>query len=230
MRFLRAIFCLAILASTALAQTSVSGSVSVEQRGREVQDRSGAVVWLMPIGRAVPPPVPTHIYKLAQKDKHFDPHLLVIPQGAQVEFPNRDPFFHNVFSLHDGVRFDLGLYEGGSSKIVRFSRPGASYIFCNIHPEMSAVIMVMNSPYYAVTDASGAYHIPDVPAGDYQLSVWYERAQADQLKSLGRRVTVSAAPVNVEALKVVQSPGLAEHHKNKFGQEYEAQQPGYKIP
>ena len=75
--------------------------------------------------------------------------------GSAVLFPNEDPFFHNVFSVYEGTRFDLGLYESGSSKEVRFNRPGPSYIFCNIHPEMSAVIMVMTTPYYATTDADG---------------------------------------------------------------------------
>jgi plastocyanin len=208
---------------------SVSGTVTISQHGKGVQDRSGAVVWLTPIARSVESARPTHVYRLTQKDKHFDPHLLVVPQNSQVEFPNRDPFFHNVFSLHDGVRFDLGLYEHGTSKTVTFSKPGASFIFCNIHPEMSAVVMVMNSPYYATTDEKGAFSIADVPPGDYQLSIWYERAMENQLRSLSRKLTIGTSPVTIGSLKIDQTAGAAEHHKNKFGMDYEAQPP-YKIP
>jgi hypothetical protein len=153
----------------------------------------------------------------------------VIPQNSEVEFPNRDPFFHNVFSLHDGVRFDLGLYEHGTSKTVKFSKPGASFIFCNIHPEMSAVIMVMNSRYYATTNADGAFSIADVRPGEYKVSIWYERAKEDQLQSLSRKLAVGKSPVTLESLNIDQTAGAAEHHKNKYGMEYEAQPP-YKTP
>jgi plastocyanin len=220
---------LALCVTAAAQSASVSGTVAISQKGKNVQDRSGAVVWLTPLDRAAESPRPTRVYRLTQKDKHFDPHLLVIPQNAQVEFPNRDPFFHNVFSLHDGVRFDLGLYERGNSKIVRFSKPGASFIFCNIHPEMSAVIMVMSSPYYATTDAKGAFNIADVPPGEYRFSIWYERAMENQLKSLSRKLTIGTSPVTVESLKLDQTAGAVEHHKNKFGMDYEAQPP-YKTP
>ena len=87
-----------------------------------------------------------------QKDKTFTPHLLVIPTGSTVDFPNLDPFFHNVFSEFNGKRFDLGLYESGSSRTVHFDHDGVSYIFCNIHPEMSAVIVTLSTPYFGVSD------------------------------------------------------------------------------
>ncbi len=230
MRIVASFACGLLLAVSLFAQDAkVSGTVGITENGKAVKDRSGAVVWLVPIGRSVALAQATHVYRLQQKDKHFDPHLLVVPQGAQVEFPNRDPFFHNVFSLHDGVRFDLGLYEGGATKTVRFSRPGASYIFCNIHPEMSAVILVMSSPYYAATNSDGVYEIAGVPEGDYQLSLWYERAQAEELKSLSRKITVTGATKQIEALAIQMAPGIAEHHKNKYGQDYEAS-PTYKVP
>ena len=81
--------------------------------------------------------------------------MLVVPAGSLVEFPNRDPFFHNVFSLFEGKRFDLGLYEAGTTRTVRFDRPGISYIFCNIHPEMSAVIITVSTPLYAIAKEDG---------------------------------------------------------------------------
>ena len=219
-----------VLLTVAAAQTiPVTGRVAIDQRGKHLRYGTGVVVWLTPLKRAVEPPKPTHEYRLTQKDKQFEPHLLVVPQGSEVQFPNKDPFFHNVFSLHEGVRFDLGLYESGTSKKVRFSKPGVSFIFCNIHPEMSAVIMVMSTPYYATTDESGSYTIADVPPGDYQLAVWYERASPEQLKQLSRKVNVGSTPVSMDLLKIAQTPGIAEHHKNKYDMDYE-KQPAYKTP
>jgi plastocyanin len=230
MRLALILLCCIVIVSTASAQgTSVSGTVTVDQHGKELPDASGAVIWLTPLDRPAEPMPAEHVYRLAQKDKHFEPHLLVIPKGAEVEFPNKDPFFHNVFSLHDGVRFDLGLYERGASKAVRFNRTGASYIFCNIHPDMSAVIMVMSTRYYTVTDAKGSYTIANVPAGEYQASIWYERAVTEELKNFNRKVTVGSSPVTLDAFTIHQTPGVADHHMNKFGMEYE-KQPNYKNP
>jgi plastocyanin len=178
------------------------------------------VVWLTPTKGEAPRP-PEKVYKLTQKNKHFEPHLLVVPVGSAVVFPNQDPFFHNVFSVYEGTRFDLGLYESGSSKEVRFRRPGPSYIFCNIHPEMSAVIMVMTTPYYATSDAEGNYSIEGVPPGEYDFSVWYESAIPEQLKQLQRRVSISSSAAKLEPVTVVAAPSLAVNHKNKYGQDYE---------
>src|ERR1019366_4288896 len=152
-------------ATTQVTTTTVRGRVEVIGAGGTGKTRHGAipgtVVWLTPItttgagGEATtatpsPPPSPAANPRLVQKNKSFDPHILVVPAGSMVEFPNRDPFFHNVFSLFEGKRFDLGLYEAGSSRMVRFDRPGISYIFCNIHPEMSAVVITLTTPLYAV--------------------------------------------------------------------------------
>jgi plastocyanin len=104
-----------------------------------------AVIWLEPV-QAIAPSPPGK-FTLLQKNKTFTPHLLVVPVGSIVAFPNADPFFHNVFSLFDGKRFDLGLYEAGSTRSVVFSRVGVSYIFCNIHSEMSAVVIALDTPF-----------------------------------------------------------------------------------
>ncbi len=125
---------------------------------------------------------------ITQRDKAFEPHLLVVPVGTVVQFPNKDPFFHNVFSLFDGKRFDLGLYEAGSSKPVHFDRAGVSFLFCNIHPEMSAVIVAVGSPYYAVSDKDGHVTLPNVPDGRYEVRVWYERSMPEELKKLAEVV------------------------------------------
>jgi len=218
-----------LVACSSLAQeAAVTGKVVVQRNGKPMRTIAGAVVWLTPTKGEAPKP-PEKVYKLTQKNKHFDPHLLVVPVGSAVLFPNQDPFFHNVFSVYEGTRFDLGLYESGSSKEVRFTRPGPSYIFCNIHPEMSAVIMVMTTPYYATTDADGNYSIASVPPGEYEFSVWYENALPEQLKQLQRHVTISTTSAKLDPVTIVAAPSLAVNHKNKYGQDYE-KQPTYPLP
>lgn len=174
------------------------------------------------------PVAPMHA-TLTQKNKMFEPHLLVITRGSVVDFPNRDPWFHNVFSLFNGKRFDLGLYEAGSSRMVHFDREGVSFIFCNIHPEMSAVVVVLGSPYFAVTDKQGGYSISGVPAGRYMLHVWNESAVPASLQALARPVEVNdtARTVGTVRVPIAQSASLA--HKNKYGQEYEPPSPNNPI-
>jgi plastocyanin len=186
---------------------------------------SGVVVWLEPVGDVSSQTPANHPQpRLVQRNKMFDPHVLVVPAGSIVEFPNRDPFFHNVFSLFEGKRFDLGLYEAGSSREVHFNRPGVSYIFCNIHPEMSAVIIAISSPYYSVSDAQGQIVIPKVPAGPYTLHLWYEGAPQDVLESLTREVSISdrTSVIGILQLKPSSQPRA---HKNKYGRDYDMPNP-----
>jgi plastocyanin len=219
---------LCAVAFTGHAQTvHATGLVQISGKKGIAKDASNVVVWLTPRNGPAPP-MPPRQYRLVQQGKHFEPHLLIVPVGAVVEFPNKDPFFHNVFSVYEGTPFDLGLYESGSSKPVHFNRPGPSFIFCNIHPEMSAVVLALKTPYYATTNARGEYSI-DLPPGDYDLAVWYERSRPEELKDLTRRVTVSESSTEIARLKLTESPSLAENHKNKYGQTYE-QAPRYPVP
>jgi plastocyanin len=183
-----------------------------------------AVAWLEPVEKrsGIHPATPGH-FTLLQKNRMFSPHLLVIPVGSVVTFPNADPFFHNVFSLFNGKRFDLGLYEAGASKDVTFSREGVSYIFCNIHPEMSAVILTISTPLYGVADLSARVTIRNVPAGDYFVHVWVEGLMQPALDQMTRRVQVSPdgpSSVTVDATSVPRQPA---QHPNKFGQPYDRQ-------
>jgi len=188
-------------------------------------DASSVVVWLEPVTGAPAATSQTNSsqaqrLQLVQKDKSFHPHLLVVRVGAWVDFPNHDPFFHNVFSLFEGKRFDLGLYEAGTSHIVHFDKPGVSYIFCNIHPEMSAVVLALDTPFFAVSDSKGEVAIPGVSPGRYVLRIWHERATPNTLKSLGREVTVSEDSRSFGVLRVVETTALNLGHKNKYGQDY----------
>lgn len=168
---------------------------------------------------------------LTQKDKSFSPHLLIVQVGSVVDFPNHDPFFHNVFSLFEGKRFDLGLYEAGSTRHVRFDRPGICYIFCNIHPEMSAIVVVLDTTYYALARGRGTAEIPNVPPGKYILHVWDERSLPEDLSRLTREVSVSSEQPSLGIIRIRETEVVASH-KNKYGRDYDKptpSSPGY-IP
>jgi hypothetical protein len=180
------------------------------------------VVWLTPMQPDSRPATVGHPgpFRLVQKNKMFTPHLLVVPKGSSVEFPNEDPFFHNVFSLFNGKRFDLGLYESGTSRAVRFDREGMSYIFCNIHPEMGAVVLALSTPYYAVSTASGAIDIHDVPPGNYRLHTWSETAKSVSSADAERVVQVGTTPAHLDEVTMQEVASPMENHKNKFGDDY----------
>ncbi len=208
---------------------SVSGRV-VAEGGANLSPASSTVVWLAPItaaGDAIAAP-PMHAV-LQQKNKAFEPHLLVITKGSTVDFPNRDPWFHNVFSLFNGKRFDLGLYESGTSRTVHFDRDGVSYIFCNIHPEMSAVVVVLSSPYFAVPNKQGDFSIASVPPGRYMLHVWNENALPATLQALSREVMVSDTSHSLGLIHVRVTLATSAPHKNKYGQDYEPPSPNNPI-
>jgi plastocyanin len=186
-------------------------------------DSSNVAVWLAAIGTGSGPAAtpPVHfVPQIMQIDKSFDPHVLVVQAGTVVQFPNRDPFLHNVFSLFDGKRFDLGFYEAGSSKTVHFDRVGVSFLFCNIHPEMSAAVVVVDTPYFGLSNRAGRVTIPDVPDGRYQLNVWYERSLPEDLKSVSHGVTISEGSRSLETIKLIENAHFSLEHKNKYGQEY----------
>jgi plastocyanin len=156
------------------------GAETAELRGTArvgARPAANAVVWLdtpaehpaRPAGRVV----------LDQRNLAFVPRVLAVRVGTTVDFPNSDRVFHNVFSFRDGKRFDLGLYPAGMLRRVTFDRPGVSRIYCNIHPNMAAYVVAVDSPYYAVSDDSGGFTITGVPAGTHRFQAW--RAGAEPL-------------------------------------------------
>jgi plastocyanin len=226
--------CLTILlcakaAPLSAQQAPVTVKFNVVKRGAGnqtagVPDASNIVMWLTPEGNArdasAAAPAKRPLPKLVQRNKTFDPHVLVIQTGTSVEFPNEDPFFHNVFSLFDGKRFDLGLYEAGTSKTVRFERSGVSFLFCNIHSDMSAIVVSVDTPYFALSDRSGRASISAVPDGRYQLRVWYERSSPDDLKALERTVAISGAARDLGTIQLLENADFTLAHKNKYGEDY----------
>jgi plastocyanin len=202
-------------------RADVTAQLIYEATGRtkKTEQHPPAVLWLNPIASYGVSSLAPGKFTLTQKNKMFSPHLLVVPVGSVVAFPNADPFFHNVFSLFDGRRFDLGLYEAGSSRRVTFSREGVSYIFCNIHAEMSAVVIALSTPLYSQPDALGVFHLRDVPEGDYELHLWIEGQKQNDLDRLTRRVHVAAGSANLGEIRAGHPD--ASPHLNKFGKPYE---------
>lgn len=237
---IRILTCLCAFLSFAVPAQSqaftVNGTIAVANSDAHHKGPGNAnvVVWLVPLNDtnsslAAPLRPAKKRFTLLQKDKTFEPHVLVIPAGSEVEFPNKDPFFHNVFSLFDGKRFDLGLYESGSNRVLRFDRPGISFLFCNIHSEMSAVIIALDTPYYAKSEAAGQIAIPDVPAGRYWLHVWKEGISPAALKALSHPVVVAADSTSLGRLLVPNNASVPLAHKNKYGRDYEDPNPPGQI-
>ena len=211
----------------AQGQQPLKAHVELTRSGHQLKDASQAVVWLTPVGTSVDPPKqdPSHIPQLVQRNKSFQPSLLVIPVGGKVEFPNRDPFFHNVFSLFEGKRFDLGLYESGATKFVRFDKPGISFIFCSIHAEMSAVVIALSTPYYAISDARGELTLPNVPPGRYQLQVFHSAVAPDALHAMTREITVAPGATTLGSFTLPLSDVMVAHHQNKYDHDYDPPDP-----
>ncbi|HEY3972974.1 MAG TPA: carboxypeptidase regulatory-like domain-containing protein [Candidatus Sulfotelmatobacter sp.] len=207
-------------------QQPLKAHVVLTRNGRHVPNASKAVVWLTPVGETVEPPQqdPAHIPQLVQKNKSFQPSLLVIPAGGKVEFPNHDPFFHNVFSLFEGKRFDLGLYESGTTRFVQFDKPGVSFIFCNIHAEMSAVVIALATPYYAISDVHGDLSIPNVPPGRYELQVFHSSVAPEVLHTMTREITVAPGDISLGSFTLAETDGMLAH-KNKYGRDYDRPDP-----
>ena len=206
------------LAAGAAASTHavVAGRVAVLDKGdRPARDVGQAVIWLS--GQRAPPPSPVEA-EITTSDKALSPHVLVVPVGSTVSFPNHDPFNHNVFSLSEANPFDLGLYGRGETRSVRFTRPGVVQIYCNVHAQMSAVVVVRDTPWFTQPSSDGSFSLPSVPPGPYLLHAWHERA-----RELSRELSVAAGGVADLSLELDARGYRFKPHLNKFGQPYPQQ-------
>ncbi len=214
--------CLALLLSGSAGAATVSGKIDLaaSSHGERSQNSSEIVVWLEPLDAADAPALPTDHVTLLQKDKTFAPHVLAITVGSTVDFPNADPIFHNAFSAFDGQIFDVGLYPPGTSRSVRFHRPGVVRVFCNIHPSMSAVIVVLDTPYFTKIGRDGEYEIANVAPGRYHLRLFDERETAGDSKPV--LLTVDSPQVSAPAIHLSERGYVRPPHKNKYGLDYPA--------
>jgi plastocyanin len=204
---------------------SVSGRVMLKDSHdpavRKRLDYSGVVVSLTPVDEPAKIP-PNARATMLQTNKTFSPHVLPVTVGTTVNFPNTDPIFHSAFSSYNGQIFDVGLYPPGTSRSVRFTREGIVRVFCNIHSAMSAVIVVLGTPYFAMTQRDGSFTIPNVPEGEYQLRVFHERATEATLQGLRRRITVEEEQLALPAIGISEAGYLPMPHTNKYGRAYSA--------
>jgi plastocyanin len=207
--------------------------INAQIKGRDGRvDASGIVVWLDPLEGGAARGGRNLRRVMTQRGKRFIPHVLAVETGSEIEFPNEDPFFHNVFSIYDGRRFDLGLYASGETRPVTFNRPGISYIFCNIHPQMSAVVIALETPYYALSDGRGVFNLAGVPDGRYRLQFWHERATAENLGKLSRTVQIGGGNLDLGLIQISEEGYIPRQHTNKHGEEYDPRRnrPAYRKP
>jgi plastocyanin len=213
------VLCALLLASATLAaQGVVSGQVSIlERKGKSTPDLANTVVYLETAPGARSPTKPTHAL-ITMHAREFLPHITIITEGSTIQFQNQDPFQHNAFSNSTGGTFDYGLSDRGTTLQQVLKTPGVYAVFCNIHEQMSAVIVVLATPWYTQAGSDGAFTIPAVPAGAYTLHIWHERGG-----ELLRKLNVPAAGLTGENVQLDARGFRLEAHKNKHGMDYEAQ-------
>lgn len=189
----------------------VTGAVTVLADGAPKADRSGIAVYLEGVPGGAPAPV---LRKMQQQNLMFSPGVMVVTTGTTIEFPNEDKVFHNVFSVSSAARFDLGLYKSGTSKSVTFKKPGVIDVYCNIHPQMTAKIKVLDTSFHAVTSADGSFRIKGVPAGTYPVVAW--QAHGDEHRG---QVTVTARGTAQLSISLVEG-NASTRHLRKDGTPY----------
>jgi plastocyanin len=162
------------------AATNVTGTISFLTKRGQNPTIAETLVWLEPMSGTRAPRRAPATFQMLTRSKMLAPHVLAIPAGSIVAFPNDDPISHNLFSLSSGNTFDLGLYRKGAGKSEKFESAGIVNVYCNVHPNMSAVIHVMATPYYVFADGNGRFVLPDIPAGRYRLLAWNEQGGAAQ--------------------------------------------------
>ena len=210
--------------SGAAGGPTVEGTVTIlDREGKPKSHHEGVVVFLDELAHPTDVPVPTAHATVRQRNKRFEPEVLPVVAGTTVDFPNEDTIYHNVFSLSKAKPFDLGLYEQGGSRSVTFDRPGLVKVYCNIHPNMVAYILVLANPDFTLTDSRGHFVIPDAPLGAATVRSWYphSREQAE------RKIVVAAQGIQdlnfslVEGLRLeIREESVSIQHKNKLGQDY----------
>jgi plastocyanin len=209
--------CLIVAAALALAIPAAAGTITgtvdlVDKPGRRPTDLTDVVVYLDGVKVKAKPDKAS----MVMKGKAFIPRVVAVPVGGTVEFPNEDPIFHNAFSVSGPNRFDLALYKRPKSGAQTFQHPGVVKVYCNIHPQMSAVVMVVDNPFFARVQADGTFTLENVPAGRHRVRAWHERAGEATVE-----VTVTdKGTASAQALRLDATTYKRQQHKNKFGKDY----------
>ncbi len=216
MRVVAGIACLLAVVGFSAAGRVAGRIVILEKDNKASPDLSDAVLYLETPAAVTTAARPVTV-EIAITDKTYAPHVVVVPLGSTVRFPNHDPFNHNVFSVSEPNSFDLGLYGRGEAKSYTFARPGLVRVYCNVHPRMVAYVLVMENRYYAQPGSDGSFAIDNVPAGRYRLHVWHERIPSEVVKDVsaadgGGQPNLQIA-LNARGYKW-------EPHRNKYGRNY----------
>ncbi len=196
---------------------SITGAITRFRQGwfrkKPLRNHSDVVVYVEGNFGSVPAPS-TAAHEIHQINKEFLPAVSAVVVGTTVGFPNDDKIFHNVFSLSKAASFDLGLYKSGSSKLVTMERPGVVNVYCNIHPEMAAYVVVLENNFFAVTQKDGAFKIDGLPAGRHSIVAW--QPHGDPYRGEVEVVAGGTAQVAIELLEEKTS----SDHTRKDGTPY----------
>lgn len=207
----RALALLVALAVPAYADGRVVGRVTVVETTGKAVDSVDAIVYLVGFTE---PAGASRLAKIEQKDRKFTPDLVAITVGDRVEFPNGDLFLHNVFSPSGARKFDLGSFKKGESKEKLFPSAGVVDVYCNIHPEMAATILVLPNRRHARTASDGSFVLDQVPPGTWTVFAYTRRAT----RPVSAQVKIAAGTDATVALSLVRGPEPA--HPNKYGAPY----------
>jgi len=192
----------------------VAGKLAIQEKGgKRATDVSDAVIWLEGGGVARATRV-----EIGTEKKQFVPRVVVVGAGSTVAFPNHDPFDHNVFSVSEEGAFDLGWYGRGETRTASFPKAGVIRVYCNHHAQMSAFVVVRNTPFYTQPAADGSFRMTGVPPGTYLLKAWHERGG-----ETSQMLTVSSGAVSGVAVALDASGFKFQAHLNKFGKPYESE-------
>ncbi len=187
--------------------------VILEKDNKPSPDLGDAVLYLEATATVATAAQPTTV-EIAITDKTYAPHVVVVPVGSTVRFPNHDPFNHNVFSVSEPNSFDLGLYGRGEAKSYTFMHPGLVRVYCNVHPRMVAYVLVMENRYFAQPGNDGSFAIDNVPTGRYRLHVWHERIPSEVIKDV-------SSSGDEELQIALNARGYKwQPHQNKYGKNY----------
>jgi plastocyanin len=216
MRVVAAVACLLVLVGFSAAGRVAGRIVILEKDNKPSPDLSDAVLYLEAPAAVTTAARPVTV-EIAITDKIYAPHVVVVPLGSTVRFPNHDPFNHNVFSVSEPNSFDLGLYGRGEAKSYTFTHPGLVRVYCNVHPRMVAYVLVMENRYYAQPTSDGSFAIDNVPAGRYRLHVWHERIPSEVIKDVS---AVEGAGQSAMQIALNARGYKWEPHRNKYGRNY----------
>jgi plastocyanin len=216
-RFVSACAAIALVtASSAFAQASVSGQVNVvEKAGDIAEDLNHTVIYLEPANGVKGRPAPTNT-SIALQARQFAPRVRIVTEGSKIEFPNQDPFKHNAFSKAPQGPFDTEMYGKNTTRDNVFKSAGVYPLYCNVHPKMTAFVVVVRTPYFTQADDDGKFTLGRIPAGTYKLHLWHDRG-GEQVVDLVVPATGLAGlkyQLDASGYKYVQ-------HKNKFGKDYQ---------